>query len=119
MFSTWLNGDNTLSTLVNAIFGIYYPGIEAIIEIHKNGSKKYMYEQLVALETNFIFNIICARLYAEIPNIQIITCHDEIYFEQKYKTQVETIWNEELMKVYETLPSIDYGEEEDIYEAEI
>jgi len=78
-----------------------------------------MYEQLVSLETNFIFNIICARLYAEIPNIQIITCHDEIYFEQKFMPQVETIWSEELMKVYETLPSIEYGEEEDIYEAEI
>ena len=56
------------------------------------------------------------RLYAEIPNIQIITCHDEIYFEQKFKTQVETIWNEELKKVYETLPSIEYGEENDIKE---
>ena len=78
-----------------------------------------MYEQLVSLETNFIFNIICTRLYTEIPNIQIITCHDEIYFEQTFKTQVETIWNEELKKVYETLPSIDYGEEDDVYEAEI
>lgn len=119
LFSTWLNGDNTLSTLVNAIFGIYYPGIETFVNHHKNGNKKYMYEQLVSLETNFIFNIICARLYAEIPNIQIITCHDEIYFEQKYETQVETIWNEELKKVYETLPSIEYGEEGDVYEAEI
>ena len=67
----------------------------------------------------FIFNVICARLYSEIPNIQIITCHDEIYFEEKYKDKVEKIWTEELKKVYKTLPSIEYSEEGDVCEAEI
>ena len=75
-----------------------------------------MYEQLVSFETNFIFNIICARLYTEIPNIQIITCHDEIYFEQKFKAQVEAIWQQELTKVYETLPSIECSEVDEIKE---
>lgn len=118
LFSTWLNGDNTLTTLVNAVFGIYYPDILAIVDTHKDGIKNYMYEKLVSLETNFIFNIICSRFYAEIPNIQIITCHDEIYFEQKYKTQVDAIWQQELIKVYETLPSIECREGDDINDEE-
>jgi hypothetical protein len=44
-------------------------------------------------------------LYAEIPAIRILTCHDKIYFEQRFYDQVEKIWIEELKKVYELLPS--------------
>ena len=61
------------------------------------------------------FNVICARLYAEIPDIKILTCHDQIYFEQRFYDQVDSIWNEELKKVYALLPiheemDLDYDE---------
>jgi len=107
LFQQWLNGDNGAINLVNYIFKCYYGDIQSMVDQHKNGDKKFMYYQLVKMETNFIFNVICSRLYSEIPSIQILTCHDEIYFEEKYLEQVEIIWNEELMKIYDQLPSHD------------
>lgn len=104
-FQKWLNGDNELPTLINYIFQMYYGDIQSIVDKHKNGNKRFMYDQLVAMETNFIFNTICARLYKEIPEIKIFTCHDQIYFEHRFCDQVENIWNEELKKVYDQLPS--------------
>lgn len=106
-FQSWLNGDNELNNLINFIFKSYYGDIQSIVDQHKNGDKKYMYYQLVAMETNFIFNIISARLYAEIPDIRILTCHDQIYFEKRFFDQVEAIWIEELKKVYDRLPSFE------------
>ena len=104
-FQKWLNGDNDRPTLINYIFQNYYGDIQSIVDMHKNGDKKYMYYQLVAMETHFIFNIICGRLYAEIPSIKILTCHDQIYFEQRFFDQVEAIWIEELNKFYDQLPA--------------
>ena len=104
-FQSWLNGDNSRTTLINYIFQAYYGDIQSIVDKHKNCDKKYMYYELVAMETNFIFNIICGRLYAEIPTIKILTCHDQIYFEQRFFDQVEKIWIEELNKIYDQLPA--------------
>jgi len=114
-FQFWLNGDNDRTTLINFIFKTYYGDVQSIVDQHKNHDKKFMYYQLVAMETNFIFNTICARLYSEIPAIKILTCHDQIYFEKRYHAQVEAIWIEELKKVYDQLPShedVEYDYEE-------
>lgn len=69
-------------------------------------------------------NIIIKRLYYEIKGIKILTCHDQIYFQEKYQAQVEKVWNEEFKKLYESFPrlpnddfEIDYSSI-GIYEAE-
>lgn len=103
-FSHWLNGYEWSQNLVNHIFSRYYPEIFDFIEKHKNGRNDFMYYELVKLETDFIFNTICKRLYQEIPGIQILTCHDAIYFERKYLGQVLPIWNEELKNVQKGIP---------------
>jgi len=70
----------------------------------KNGEKDKMYHTLVKLETDFIFNKVCKRVYNEIPGIQLLTCHDEIYFEERFYEQVLKIWAEELEKIYHKIP---------------
>jgi hypothetical protein len=57
------------------------------------------------LESNFILNKVCKRLYEEIPEIRMLTCHDEIYFEKRFKPFVEQIWSEELQLVHDKLPA--------------
>jgi hypothetical protein len=104
LFTIWLNGNNNLSNLSNLIFMSYYPGIFNFVKLFKNNVKARMYNELVKLETGFIFNHVCQRLYNAIPGIQILTCHDEIYFEERFYAQVEKIWTEELEKVYDMIP---------------
>ena len=107
-FATWLNGRN-----VNQDGGIYLDNInyvmsryyEMILELvlENKKEKNTFYYILSKVESNFIYNIVCPRLYKEIPKIKIITCHDSIYFEDVYTKSVETIWNEELNKLYDKL----------------
>lgn len=104
LFTTWLNGNNNLSNLSNLMFMSYYPGIFNFVKQFKNNMKDRMYNELVKLETGFIFNHVCQRLYNAIPGIQLLTCHDEIYFEERFYEQVEKIWTEELETVYNKIP---------------
>ena len=83
----------------------------------KNGEKDKMYHTLVKLETDFIFNKVCKRVYNEIPGIQLLTCHDEIYFEERFYEQVLKIWAEELEKVYEKI-SVNHTTEFDFDDTE-
>jgi len=71
-----------------------------------------MYFELVQLETDFIFNTICKRLYTEIPEIKILTCHDQIYFENRFMGEVRPIWESELKKIHSMIP-VKYEVEED------
>lgn len=105
LFSTWLNGNNNLNNLSNLMFKSYYPDIFDFVKRFKNGAKDKMYHELVKLESGFIFNKICKRLYNEIPGIQILTCHDEIYFEEDHYEQVLKIWTEELEQIYSMIPT--------------
>jgi len=99
-FMKWINGEEK-NDIVNNMFKIYYETLYKIVD-----RKKYkMYDELVKLETNFIMNIVVKELY-KIRGIKIITCHDQIYFQEKYKEKVEEIWNIELEKIYEKLPML-------------
>jgi len=119
LFSNWLNGNPNLNNLPNLIMKTYYPLIFDFIKHFKNGFKDRMYYELVKLESNFIFNTVCKRLYMEIPGIQLLTCHDEIYFEERFYEQVLQIWNEELENVYHKIPvEIELEDDVDINELE-
>jgi len=110
LFGTWLNGNNSLNNLPNLVFKAYYPLIFDYIKDFKNGQKDRMYFELVKLETDFIINKVCKRFYDEIPGIQLITCHDEIYFENRYSQEALKIWNEELEQIYSRIPVKSYTE---------
>jgi hypothetical protein len=103
-FMIWLNGDNGRNNLSNYVFKCYFPEIFDFVSTKKCGRKDFMYYELVGLETNFIFNTICKRLYSEIPGIKILTCHDQIYFEDRFIDDVRPIWDEEINKVHSMIP---------------
>jgi len=104
LFSSWLNGDPNKKNLHNYVMKAYYPIIFDFVKHYKKGFKERMYYTLANMESNFILNTVCKRLYQEIPGIRLLTCHDEIYFEERFKPLVENIWTEELQKVYDRLP---------------
>lgn len=91
----------------------FYPLIDDFVNKFKDGHKERMYYTLANLESNFILNTVCKRLYDEIPGIRLLTCHDEIYFEERFKPRVEEIWREELQLVYDRLPVDTISDEDD------
>jgi len=104
-FMIWLNGDNGKNNLSNYVFKCYFPEIFDFVETKKSGRRDFMYYELVSLETDFIFNFICKRLYTEIPEIKILTCHDQIYFEERFTKEVKLIWDEEIKKIHSLIPA--------------
>jgi hypothetical protein len=103
-FMSWLNGDNNRNNLTNYVFHAYYPVLFDFIRRYKAGRKDTMYYELVKMETGFIFNTICKRLYMAIPDIKLLTCHDQIYFEERFMYRVQPIWNEEIGKIHTRIP---------------
>ena len=110
-FMVWLNGDNGRNNLSNYVFKCYFPEIFDFVSMKKCGRKDFMYYELVSLETDFIFNTICKRLYTEIPGIKILTCHDQIYFEKIFMGVVRAIWDEEIKKIHSLIP-VDYTDDD-------
>jgi len=111
-FMIWLNGDNSRNNLSNYVFKCYFPEIFDFVSTRKCGRKDFMYYELVELETAFIFNTICKRLYTEIPEIKILTCHDQIYFENRFMDEVRLIWESQLQKIKSLIP-VKYEADED------
>ena len=110
-FMVWLNGDNGRNNLSNYVFKCYFPEIFDFVSAKKCGRKDFMYYELVQLETDFIFNTICKRLYTEIPGIKILTCHDQIYVEDRFIKEVRHIWDEEITNIHSLIP-VKYESEE-------
>lgn len=105
-FMSWLNGDNKRNNLPNYVFRAYYPKVFDFISQYKADRKDTMYYELVKMETQFIFNTVCKRLYESIPDIKILTCHDQIYFEERYMNQVRPIWEDEICKIHALIPVV-------------
>lgn len=108
-FMLWLNGDNfkkngidLKNNDINYVFDKYYPELFELMTSYKTHRNTFFYI-LSQMESNFIFNNIIYKLYKQIKGIQIITCHDSIYFAEKYMAEVKPIWNEELNKLYDKL----------------
>lgn len=97
-FQRWLNGDNKKNIFINNVFKQYFPSIDNLVR------GRIMYYELEKLEKYFIFDIVVNKLYKEIDGIKIITCHDQIYIQDKYKESAQSIWNYELNKLYDMLP---------------
>ena len=104
-FMTWLNGDNNRNNMVNYVFRAYYPTMFDFIRQYKRGRKDTMYYELVKMETTFIFNTICYQVYQAIPDIKLLTCHDQIYFEERFLEQVRPIWDMAISDIHLKIPA--------------
>jgi len=78
-----------------------YPNVFLFIKNFKKNKKDYksMSHELQRIESNFIFNIVINKIKKINKNIIIITIHDSIVFQCKYKNIITKIFNEELIKL--------------------
>lgn len=108
LFQTFLNGGNTKDDDMNYMMKTYFPIIFELITNYKQDKERDgIHDLLSQKESMFVFNKLCNRIYREIPNIQLLTCHDSIYFEEQYLEQVTMIWKQELHKIYESIGIVD------------
>lgn len=94
-FMRWLNSDYK-NDFIHNTFKQYFPELDRIKQTN-------MYNKIVEMESRFIFNVIIPKLY-ELGGIRILTCHDQIYFQEKYLNDVHKIWFDFINKLYEKLP---------------
>lgn len=76
------------------LFKRLFPTIHNFIRIYKSKNKDYkiLSHRLQRAESNLVFNQIIKEIMYLCPEVKILTVHDSILFQRKYKTEVETIF---------------------------
>lgn len=81
-------------------FAILFPSIFDFIIKYKNGNYKILAHDLQRFESNFIFNTIISRIMNSDKDIRIITIHDSIIVQKKWKKIVSDIFFDEISKYF-------------------
>lgn len=84
------------------IFYKIFPTIHNFIKFYKKEHKNYriLSHNLQKSESNLIYNKIIKEVIVLIPDIKIITIHDSIVFQKRYKSVVEEIFNRKLKEEF-------------------
>jgi hypothetical protein len=71
--------------------------------MYKKKSKDYktLSHQLQRAESNLVFNKIIKEIMYLYPEVKLITVHDSIIFQQKYKSIIEEVFNNQLKKEFD------------------
>jgi hypothetical protein len=95
-----LFGRNATSSKADKMFRKVFPTIHNFIKLYKkeSGDYKMMAYDLQKAESNLIFNNIIKRLIDEYPEIKMITVHDSIVIQRKWRDIVNAIFEIELKK---------------------
>lgn len=95
-----LFGQNRSNSKTDALFYKLFPTIHNFIKIYKreNSDYKILSHTLQRAESNLIFNKIISRLANSYSDIRIITVHDSLIIQKKYKKTVQEIFDEEISK---------------------
>jgi len=77
------------------IFKSFYPTVYEYIKEYKSIGKSYKQFShiLQRMESKFIFNTLVRKLKNIYPHIKLFTIHDSICFPEKYKTEVNLVFN--------------------------
>jgi len=88
-------GKNTNKRKVDNIFKKVYPSVYEYIQEFKSldSSYKSFSHLLQKMESEFIFNIVIKKLKELYPHIHVFTVHDSICFPEKYKIEVNLVFN--------------------------
>ncbi len=84
------------------IFKELFPSIYNYIVYFKNKEKNYksLSHKLQKMESNLLYNKIIKRIVELCPDIKIISIHDSIVFEEKYKDVVDIVFNEGIKREF-------------------
>jgi hypothetical protein len=93
-------GKNFKSCKYSNIFSSLFPTIFNYIKLYKKEKKNYksLAYSLQRMESDFIFNKIIKRIMLFDENIKVITIHDSIIVQSKWKKLLESIMNDEMSK---------------------
>lgn len=98
-------GNNNIQSNENTIFKNIFPILwEWLVKYKKeNGDHRILSWELQKKEANLIFEKICTKIKAQLPEIKLFTVHDSIYYPKQYKEMVEQIFNKEMEIVFSNL----------------
>lgn len=90
------------NTKWNKIFQEKYPNVYNYIVYFKkiNHGYKSLAHQLQKIESDFMFENLIPKLLNKLPDLDFITIHDSIMFEEQYYDIIEPIFNKTLMELY-------------------
>jgi hypothetical protein len=84
-------------------FKMLFPTIHNFIKIYKMRSKDYrsLSHELQRAESNLIFNKIIKEIMYICPEVKLVTIHDSIVFQSRYKEIVENIFNQKIKQEFD------------------
>lgn len=97
-----LFGRNASNSKADKQFKEIFPSIHNFIILYKKefGDYKVLSHELQKMESKLIFNTIIRKINTLYPDIKIITVHDSIIVAQRFRNQVESIFNSELLNEF-------------------
>jgi len=98
-----LFGQNRINSKPDKLFQSLFPSIHNFIKLYKkeNSDYKILAYDLQKAESNLIFNCIIRRIMNLDPDIKIVTVHDSIIFQKKWKETVSNIFFNEIFEHFD------------------
>lgn len=98
-----LFGKNAANSKADKLFKNMFPTIHNFIKLYKKekGDYRSLAYDLQKMESELIFNKIIAKIIDYNSDIRIITIHDSIVVSKKYKDEVNSIFQTELIKHFD------------------
>jgi hypothetical protein len=98
-----LFGRNSSNSKSDKLFKSIFPSIHRFITLYKKEYKNYkiLAYDLQKMESNLIFNKIINKVITQNPDIKLITVHDSIIIQKKYKEQVYAIFKSQIIKEFD------------------
>lgn len=102
-----LFGRNASNSKADKVFASLFPTIHVFIKLYKKevGNYRLLSHNLQKAESNLIFNKIVRSVMDRIPSVRMVTVHDSIIVQQRYRDAVESIFEEVISKelgIYKT-----------------
>jgi len=97
-----LFGRNVTNSKADKLFKVLFPTIHNFIKLYKkeHGDYKVLAYDLQKAESNLIFNKMIKTIINLHPEIKIITIHDSIVVQKKYRDIVNNIFQNEICKEF-------------------
>lgn len=106
-----LFGQNRINSKPDKLFSILFPTIHNFIKMYKkeNSDYKILAHDLQRAESNLIFNSIVNKIYNSNSNIKVITVHDSIIVQKRWKEDVSNIFFEEIYNYFSDNQKLKYA----------
>ncbi len=95
-------GTNRRKAKEDVLFYKVFPTIHDFIRTYKNVNRNHrtLAHELQRAESQFIFNEVIKEIVNTYPEIKLFTIHDSIVFPKKWKSEIESIFNNRLEKTF-------------------